>query len=74
MRGYPSRFGQQGEGRRKFADPEAMNRYGQDLFVTMFNICKEVDRTKRDATIQVRWLENGAPSVKVISRLIWVPD
>jgi len=76
MRGYPARFGA-GAGqkeRRKFADPDAMNRFGQELWITLHNICQQVDRTKRDATIQVRWLENGAPSVKVISRLIWVPD
>lgn len=74
MRGYPARFGGRGDGRRKYADPDAMNRFGQALWITLHNICLEVARTHRDSTIEVRWKDDGSPSVKVITRLIYVPD
>lgn len=74
MRGYPARHGHRGDTRKRFAHPEALAKYGQDCWTTVHNICREVDQTKRDATIEVHWHEDGRPIIKVIQRLIYVPD
>jgi hypothetical protein len=74
MRGYPAPFRHRGDTRKRFANPEALAKYGEALWNTCHNIAKEVNDSKRDATIEVHWHEDGRPIVKVIQRLIFVPD
>lgn len=67
-RGYPAPFGE-----KRFAAKEAIDKYGQDLFVVIENIYAEVIRTQHEATIRVTWLD-GKPEVKVEKRnLILIP-
>lgn len=67
-RGYPAPFGE-----KRFAAKAAIDKYGQDLFITLENIYAEVLRTQHEATIRVTW-DDGKPEVKVEKRhLIILP-
>lgn len=60
---YPAKPGQ-----KRFADQDAINKYGQDLFITVENIYREVLKTNREATVQVRWNADGSPELTVTKR------
>jgi hypothetical protein len=62
------------QGYRQAVLPDALKKYGPDLFQTMHNIITEVEESRQTCTIAITWDDQtGAPKLKVIRRLIIDP-